>query len=102
MRLAAAHDRTLRLRRIDVGCNPWPIEWLETSPVDPEPDHLLVQCAPGDLEALQRRPDVAAGLQQALLNCATLEFLHLGRQGKRAGVRRMVLRLLLGLFRLSL
>ena len=37
---------------------------LETSAVDTEPDHLLVQGAPWNLEALQRRPDIAAGLKQ--------------------------------------
>ena len=48
--------------------------------VDPEPDHLFVQGAPWNLEALQRRRDIAAGLLQTLTDHGALELPDLARQ----------------------
>src|SRR5882762_8876326 len=65
---------------------------LETSAIDTEPSHLLVQGAPWNLEELQRRPDIAAGLKQTLPDRGALEVPDLGRQRKWASV--LFLRLL--------
>ena len=67
--------------------------WLVRA-VDTEPSHLLVQSAPWNLEALQRRPDIAAGLQQTLPDCGALEVPDLRRQRKWAGVFGICLRVL--------
>jgi hypothetical protein len=76
----ALHDRALRSCIFRLGRNPLPMQRLETSALDPEPDHLLVQGAPWNLEALQRSRDIAAGLQQTLPDRGALEVPDLARQ----------------------
>jgi hypothetical protein len=52
----------------------------QAPPVDPKARHLLVQGSSRNLEALKRRPDITAGLQEALTDRGSLEFPDLIRQ----------------------
>src|SRR5262245_65713316 len=96
-RRLAGHHRAVRLwiHIGSVGRNSLP-DRLEASAVDPEPDHLFVKGAPWNLETLQHRRDIAAGLQQTLPAPGALEVLKLVCQRKCSAVSQLVVKATMG------